>query len=239
MDSPTPDGIFRVPFHTDTLPPSFPMTPLNAGCDAYTVAPDDIQTRSGAIRQMPFQSGDWIYQPRYINCASMVYDLKEHKLWNRGLTHLIQIKPEHKIYSSFSAIKLPEEFRWLHVLCIGGMDVNVLDKCFLIADIIKEGVNFRERREILEKMGPTQHGVAIACIQGIVRLVPNFTEKCAENAWIIMHEMNTRRHAVPTFDGMIAKKLNSKYVMQLEDYKKEFITWLDHKFDHINFKYAD
>ena len=53
-------------------PPSYPMNPVDLGCDLYEPAETPEHSESGLVRRAPYQFGNWVAQPAYKNQLPLV-----------------------------------------------------------------------------------------------------------------------------------------------------------------------
>jgi len=190
--------------------------------------PQESQHHS-AMANSPMQEGEWYFEPHYHGSFDFLYHPRKLITLSRSL----------------HAITLPEAFR---NVCANVIQTNVKEDVWLQCvgfpmpdpanrDSFAVGVvdyqdftkTYLQRRYILESGGLQELGIKLTPDNNYAFLVPRFRETIKLNLWFALQQVNHEKGRM-VYDGIMAKRGDSKYESQLDDYKHANPYWHFHPF---------
>lgn len=211
-------------------PISYPMQPVDMGCDLYETADNPDDTESGMQRRAPFQYGDWVAQPSYERALPFIFDRVSSTCFARSLHPAVAAGWDPgRVKRALDKLLLPPEVRWIHGLRLTPTN-DLRNYALVVVDFMHEHMVHSTRRDILEAcIG--QLGIRMLPEHGEVYLVPEVpeTNNGPLDLWYGMHLMNAQ-WKMPFFDGVIMKRANAKYFIQQDDFNIQSLHWHLHRF---------
>lgn len=216
----------------EDTPPSYAGVPHDMGIDLYRLLPESDNSDVDIERICPFQNGEWFMEPLYLGATPMLYDTKTGRLFSRGLTQIPSLLYFDEVRDKLEKIPKTDELRWLHLARLNNLDTNAAKQAVLLVDCMVHGLNYHERRDLLEKVGPPMLGIREKPMIEQVYLVPRFSEELSEELWGALHLMNQDWNT-PLYGGILLKKSTSLYPMNNTAASKETHIWHEHRFSSL------
>jgi len=201
---------------TGKLPVTYPARPTNGG-------PID--------RAVP-KVGDWMYEPKYNGWRALVY-VPSGRMWNRYGgeltikdkfdTALAQLKETDLLWADCEALERRHDK--------GRGSLIVFDAPSTMPTVKPAGTKYPYvfRKVVLEESGLPNVGDIKAPSKAGAYICPVIPEGAVEGYWQDMKEFN-EREGCEFFEGLVAKKVDSKYPIQLRSPNEKFGYWIKHRF---------
>lgn len=192
-------------------PITYPARPVNGG---------PLNVAAGLSLR---KTGDWIYEPKYNGWRTLIH-VPTGTMFNREGKRL-------SIESEFAdALRDLKQLHWGRAT-LEWVDAEGLERrhnlgrgCLIILDLVYPG-RYSERRIHLK-----------SCFTELA-LKPDFTD-CrlfmppllidSRSAWLDLQQINAEL-GVPFYEGLVAKRADSHYPVQLRSPKEEFPFWVKHR----------
>jgi len=195
-------------------PPTYPARPVNGGHLAHAER----------------KHGDWIYEPKYNGWRALIH-VRTGTMFNRQGKPL-SIEAEFTL-ALCELQKSP--FEWLDCECLERRH-NIGRGTLIVLDTPQAG-SFKERRGWLEQFFKPELGPELMqCQNQKVYLPPQIEEADAPAAWQILQKRNEQMGCTKTanhfYEGLVAKRADSHYPIQLRSPDTEFPFWMKHRWDY-------
>jgi len=179
----------------------------------------------GPLEQAPQKSSVWLYEPKYNGWRTLIH-VPSETMFNRKLEKLSIAHEFRTALSKLQKIVSPE-LEWLDCEALerrhgrGRGSVIVLD-CPSLA-----GLDYERRRDCLEKVIP-QTPVdpnQLGCDE--ILLPPNRFDDI-HKTWNVLRQLNVQTNC-EFYEGLVAKRADSIYPIQLRSPQQEFPFWVKHR----------
>jgi len=186
-------------------------------------------TNGGPLDKAPPKSGDWIYEPKYNGWRALVH-LPTGAMFNRHGQRL-SIEKEFTVALELLCVTLDAEaFKWADCEALERRH-NLGRGSLIVFDVIPEKpcreTPWIERRSWIERAFPILEQDKLA--PNKVYLPSNFAEDKTDAIWWALQETN-RQIGCDLYEGLVAKRADSKYPIQLVSPAREFPFWIKHRF---------
>ncbi len=184
-------------------------------------------SRTFAIALAPWQEGSWYFEPSYNNSFDFFYHTGTGTVLSASHDKMTLPKNSEICFRGIT-LKLPEPV-WLHCRGIPRPDPKVLESFAVgVVDILDFKENYITRRHFLESR-LEELGIKMPAQDKYYFLIPRVTEGIKLNLWCALQEVNLEQGAI-IYDGIVAKKAESLYERQLDDFKHTNAFWHYHPF---------
>lgn len=182
-------------------------------------------TNGGPIDQAVPKVGDWMYEPKYNGWRALVH-VPTGRMWNRQGGELT-IKD--KFDTALAQLK-DTTLEWV--------DCEALERrhdkgrgSLLVFDtpMRGRGPTYAFRKVVLEESGLPNVGDIKAPSKAGAYICPVIPEGAVETYWYEMNEFN-EKEGCEFFEGLVAKKVDSKYPIQLRSPNEKYGYWIKHRF---------
>lgn len=203
-------------------PPSYPLRPINGG---------------PLPRARP-KSGTWLYEPK-INGWRAIVNTRTGAMWNRHGKRLSIEREFAEVIGALRSASLPESLTWLDCEALERRH-NVGKGSLVILDYMPSGfdnASYEDRRRIiLEAM---RHVPLWEMWRVDERPKENmlmsfrdcYGDGEKDEAWNRLQNLNQTYNA-EFFEGLVAKRANSPYQIQLRSPSTEFPSWVKHRWEY-------
>lgn len=180
-------------------------------------------TNGGRLESAAPKFGNWCLEPKLDGNRVMVH-LPSQEIWNR---HGEPFKASRKIARAVRQAR--EAFRgtveWLDCEAIVNRH-DVARGCLVVFDTIVEDILLEDRRKLLLDSGLPVASLDREPDPETAYLVPRFDWRDAETVW-----RKLRGIGGPLYEGVVAKRLGTKYRFQRSSPSKHFPQWMKHRFN--------
>lgn len=198
-------------------------------------------TNGGPIDQAIPKTGEWVYEPKYNGWRALVH-VPTGRMWNR---HGEPLSITDKFDAALAQLK-ETELEWVDCEALerrhdkGRGSLIVFD-----APMKGRGPTYKFRRGLLDSAALYDEGLFMLWpmpwtdvagnITGSVPrqagayICPVVLESQVKDYWKEMQEYN-EKEGCEFFEGLVAKKLDSKYPIQLRSPNEKYGYWIKHRF---------
>ena len=171
------------------------------------------------------KSGVWYYEPKYNGWRALIHVPSGTMLNRKGETLSIA----HEFQTALAKLQkiVPPELEWLDCEALerrhgrGRGSLIVLD-CPSLA-----GLNYEQRRDWLERVIPQAPLGPNEFARDEILLPPNgFND--IRKTWKVLQQLNIETNC-EFYEGLVAKRADSIYPIQLRSPQQEFSFWLKHR----------
>lgn len=195
-------------------PPTYPLRPVNGG----------------PLPKAQRKHGDWYYEPKYNGWRALVH-VPTGTMFNRKNERL---SIEREFAAALTILREAyAEFEWLDCEALERRH-NLGRGTLVVLDIPSAAETYLNRRRRLETCGVSGSGMVIPhCASqplqnNTVYLTPSV--KQGETLWNLLREANgPDMLGCEFYEGVVAKRADSRYPHQLRSASEEFPFWMKHR----------
>ena len=201
------DASLRPP-EAGATPLTFPSRPRNGG----------------NLLTAPPKFGQWLYEPKYCSDWRALVHVPTGRMWNRR-GERISIEVDFQEARTELLHRCPLE--WLDCLAMGRR-LNTLGRgCLSVLDAPQDGRIFADRKHTLLGLFDTLPLTPPA--RDFPRLSVPPLVAGSPAVWAELQAVN-QALGFPFYEGLVAKRADSLYPLQLDNPEKEFAGWMKHRF---------
>lgn len=186
----------------------------------------------GPLHKSAPKLGQWAYEPKPNEIRGLIHT-PTGRIWNRHGQPSSTPELWATALARLQVAAAPHHLDWFDV-GLFGRRIQPGSGAILIFDAPNIPGTYTQRRAILQHLAPTLDlGDFIPADS--LRLIPTFHPDGAGLLWRELIQLNQRLMAQagitqPVYEGLVAKRLDSTYPIQLEDPTREFPHWIKHRF---------
>lgn len=203
-------------------PPSYPLRPINGG----------------PLPKARIKTGTWFYEPK-INGWRAVVNTRTGEMWNRHGQRLSIEKEFAVVLNALRTSSLPESMTWLD--CEALERRHALGKGSLVVlDYMPSGFDrtpYHQRRSMLRDHLSKNDLWASWRVEDcpmenrLMSFECCYEDSAKATAWNHLQQLNLRFYA-ELFEGLVAKRADSLYPIQLRSPGTEFPLWVKHRWEY-------
>ena len=192
-------------------------------------------TNGGPIDQAIPKIGEWMYEPKYNGWRALVH-VPTGRMWNRHGEPLSITDKFDTALAQLKETQLP--FGGRGMCKIDWADCEALERrhnkgrgSLIVFDtpMRGRGPTYAFRKSVLELSGLPNVGDIKAPSKAGAYICPVIPEGAVETYWQDMKEFN-EKEGCEFFEGLVAKKVDSKYHIQLRSPNEKYGYWIKHRF---------
>jgi ATP-dependent DNA ligase len=187
-------------------------------------------TNGGPIDQAVPKVGDWVYEPKYNGWRALVH-VPTSRVWNR---HGVPLSIANKFDTALDQLK-ETDLEWADCEALerrhdkGRGSLIVFD-----TPMRGQGPTYKFRKNVLNMAGlpllyPKRSVADLVPPKAGAYICPVVLGSQVKAYWKEMKEYNEQEQC-EFFEGLVAKKVDSKYHIQLRSPNEKFGYWIKHRF---------
>ena len=199
-------------------------------------------TNGGPVDKAASKYGDWMYEPKYNGWRALVH-VPTGRMWNRQGeplsitdkfdTALMQLKETDLEWADCEALERRHDIGKGSLIVFDtpmkGRGPTYLFRKGLVYDTRLPFAGWNNEMESLRPIDPLDLNPTGFSIKAGAYIAPHFPECEVNTHWEEMKQFNEKQ-GCEFYEGLVAKKTDSKYHIQLRSPNEKYGYWIKHRF---------